>query len=104
MLLVNTPDLKDRNYEIIGLCEGSTVYSKHFGKDLMAGLKNIVGGELKSYTEMLNDGKNKAKDSLVKEAMSMGADAVINVNYSITNLAQGTSLVILVTGTAVKFL
>ncbi|WP_142413565.1 YbjQ family protein [Hathewaya massiliensis] len=103
MLLVNLPSIPGKNYEILGVCEGACVYSKHFGKDLMAGLKNIVGGELGSYTEMIEDGKNRAKDKLVKEAMAMGADGVLNVTYSVTNMSQGTAFVILATGTAVKF-
>lgn len=103
MLVTNLVDIKGKNYEIIGLVEGTTVYAKHFGKDFMAGFKNIVGGEIKSYTEMIVDAKNQAKERLINEAKSLNADAILNLNYSITNMQTGSALVVLSTGTAIKF-
>ncbi|MGN9163818.1 YbjQ family protein [Tissierellaceae bacterium HCP3S3_D8] len=103
MLITNLPDISGRDYEILGLVEGSAVYSKHFGKDLMAGFKNMVGGELVGYTEMLDGAKELSLDRLEREAVNMGADAILNMEYSITNLQGGSALVVNVIGTAIKF-
>ena len=103
MLLTNLSELKDVDYEIIGLVEGSSVFSKHLGKDFMAGLKNMVGGEVKSYTEMIDGAKSLALSRLEQSAISQGADAVLNVTYSTTNLQTGAALVVNVVGTAVKY-
>lgn len=104
MIITNLPDIKGKDYEILGIVEGATVYSKHLGKDFMAGFKNMVGGELKAYTEMIEDAKSEAMDRLRKNAMDMGADAVLNVTYTTTNLQTGSSLVVNVIGTAIKFI
>lgn len=103
MLITNLPDISGRDYEILGLVEGSAVYSKHFGKDLMAGFKNMVGGELVGYTEMIDGAKELSLERLKKEAVSMGADAILNVQYSLTNLQGGSALVSNVVGTAIRF-
>ncbi len=103
MLITNLPDLKDRDYEIIGIVEGSSVFSKHLGKDIMAGFKNMVGGELKSYTEMIDDAKKLALDRMEENARSLAADCILNTEYSTTNLQQGGALVVNVIGTAIKF-
>ncbi|MBU5440182.1 YbjQ family protein [Tissierella sp. MSJ-40] len=103
MIITNLPDIPNKDYDILGIVEGSVAYSKHFGKDFAAGLKNMVGGELKSYTELINGGKKIALDRLEEEARDMGADAVLNVEYSLTNLQQGLALVVNVIGTAIKF-
>lgn len=103
MLITNLPDISGRDYEILGLVEGSAVYSKHFGKDLMAGFKNMVGGELVGYTEMLDGAKELSLERLEREAVNMGADAILNMEYSITNLQGGSALVVNVIGTAIKF-
>lgn len=84
----------------LGLVQGSTVRSKHAGRDLMAGLKNIVGGELKGYTELLNEARQEAIDRMVAQAQAAGANAVINVRFSTSNIASGAAEV-MAYGTAV---
>lgn len=103
MVITNLPDIKNRDYDILGLVEGTAVFAKHLGKDLMAGFKNMAGGELKAYTEMIDDAKKIALDRLIVEAGNIGADGVLNVQYSITNLQGGSSLVVIALGTGVKF-
>jgi len=84
----------------LGLVQGNTVRSKHVGRDIMAGLKNIVGGELKGYTELLSDARNEATDRMIEAARAMGANAVINVRYSTSSVTAGASE-LYVYGTAV---
>jgi len=84
----------------LGLVQGSTVRAKHFGRDLMAGLKNIVGGELKGYTELLNESRQEALNRMTEQARAVGANAVINVRFSTANIAAGAAE-ILAYGTAV---
>jgi uncharacterized protein YbjQ (UPF0145 family) len=84
----------------LGLVQGSTVRAKHVGRDIMAGLKNIVGGELKGYTELLNESRQEALDRMVAQAEATGANAVINVRFSTANIAAGAAE-ILAYGTAV---
>jgi len=103
MILVNTEGISGRNLEMLGLVKGSTVQSRHLGKDLMSGLKTLVGGEIKSYAEMLNSARALATKRMVEDAEKMGADAVVNVRYSSSSVMQGAAEVI-VYGTAVKFL
>jgi uncharacterized protein YbjQ (UPF0145 family) len=87
--------------EHYGIVTGSTVQAKHIGKDFMAALKNIVGGELRSYTELLNDAREKSISRMVEEAEKMGADAIINVRFATSAIASGASE-LYVYGTAVK--
>ena len=103
MIVTNLPDIKGKDYEILELVEGSAVYAKHLGKDFMAGFKNMVGGELRSYTEMIDDAKAQAMERLKKEGMRLNADAILNVTYSITNLQTGSALVVNCIGSAIKF-
>lgn len=84
----------------LGLVQGSTVRAKHFGRDMMAGLKNIVGGELKGYTELLNESRQEAVERMKQQAKAVGANAVINVRFSTANITAGASE-ILAYGTAV---
>lgn len=86
--------------EHLGLVQGSTVRAKNFGRDMMAGLKNIVGGELKGYTELLNESRQEALERMKEQARAIGANAVINVRFSTANIAAGASE-ILAYGTAV---
>ena len=102
MKLYTVDTLKNQNYEELSLVRGSVVMSKHIGRDFMAGLKTIVGGELKGYTEMLNDARNTATERLIDEAKSMNADAVIALRYETSSIMQGSSE-ILAYGTAIKF-
>ena len=87
--------------EIIGVVSGNVVQSKHIGRDIMAGLKSIVGGELKGYTELLSDARNQAIERMLAEAHKKHADAVINVRFSTSQVMEGAAE-IMVYGTAVK--
>ena len=84
----------------LGLVQGSTVRSKHFGKDIMAGLKNIVGGELKGYTELLQEARQEATERMIKQAQAAGANAVLNIRFSTSSITQGAAEM-LAYGTAV---
>lgn len=84
----------------LGLVQGSTVRAKHFGRDMMAGLKNMVGGELKGYTELLNESREEAVARMTAQAKAIGANAIINIRFSTSNIAAGASE-ILAYGTAV---
>jgi uncharacterized protein YbjQ (UPF0145 family) len=84
----------------LGLVQGSTVRAKHAGRDIMAGFKNIVGGELKGYTELLQESRQEAVDRMCEQAKAIGANAVINVRFSTSSITAGASE-ILAYGTAV---
>lgn len=84
----------------LGLVQGSTVRSKHAGRDFLAGLKNFVGGELKGYTELLNEAREEAIERMVAQARAAGGNAVVNVRFSTSNIASGAAEV-MVYGTAV---
>lgn len=103
MIIVNTYFITGKELETIGLVKGSTIQSKNIGKDLGQCFKSIVGGELKSYTKMMNEARDLATDRMIEDAQNMGADAVINVRYSSSAVMQGAAEII-VYGTAVKFL
>jgi len=101
MYLVNTETVPGKEIvEMYGIVSGSTVRAKHVGKDIMAGLKNIVGGELVGYTELLQESRQEATDRMVKQAESMGANAVVNIRFATSSVAQGASE-LYVYGTAV---
>ena len=74
-----------------GLVSGSTVRAKHIGRDIMAGLKNIVGGELKGYTELLSEARNEAMSRMNQQAAALGANAVVNIRFSTSSVANGAS-------------
>lgn len=103
MTLVNTDFISGKDIETIQIVKGSTIQSKHMGKDIMAGFKTMVGGELKGYSEMLNEARAIATKRMVQEAETLGADGVINMRYTSSTIVQGAAE-ILVYGTAVKFL
>lgn len=84
-----------------GVVTGNTVRAKHIGRDFMAGLKNIVGGELKGYTELLQDSRKEATDRMIEQARSMGANAVVNVRFATSSISQGAAE-LFAYGTAVK--
>src|SRR5512145_2867562 len=84
----------------LGLVQGSTVRSKHAGKDIMAGFKNLVGGELKGYTELLVEARQEAIERMVAQAAAIGANAVVNVRFSTSNITSGAAEV-MAYGTAV---
>lgn len=102
MLLSTLHTIPNKDFDILGLVEGSTVQSKHIGKDFGASFKTIVGGELKGYTEMLEDARKEATNRLMQQAYSLGADAVLGIHYSSSAVMQGAAE-ILCYGTAVKF-
>lgn len=92
------------NYRIterLDVVYGSTVRSKHVGKDIFASLKNLVGGELTAYTELLEESRQQAIDRMVAKAQQLGADAIVGIRFSTSNIAQGASE-LFVYGTAVK--
>jgi uncharacterized protein YbjQ (UPF0145 family) len=84
-----------------GIVQGSTVRAKHVGKDIFASLKNIVGGELKGYTELMQEARDEAVERMIAEARSMGANAVLNVRFATTSIAVGAAE-ILAYGSAVR--
>ncbi len=102
MLLSNLNYVPGREIEVLDLVKGTIVQSKNFGKDFMAGMKTLVGGEIVSYTELLIESRQIATKRMVDEAEALGADAVINVRYGSSSLMQSASEVI-VYGTAIKF-
>jgi uncharacterized protein YbjQ (UPF0145 family) len=74
-----------------GLVQGNTIRAKHVGRDLMAGLKNIFGGELKGYTELLSESRQQATDRMIEQANSLGANSILNVRYSTSSITQGAA-------------
>lgn len=102
IIITNTEDLPGRQIiENLGVVSGSTVRAKHAGKDCMAGCRNFFGGEIQSYTELMEESRNEALHRMKQQAQSVGADAVINVRFSTSSIAAGASE-IYVYGTAVK--
>ena len=102
MLLLNIDHIPGREIEPLGLVRGTVVQSKNFGKDFMAGMKTLVGGELKGYTDMLVEARQIATKRMVDEAEALGADAVVNVRFTSSSVMQGAAEV-LAYGTAVRF-
>jgi uncharacterized protein YbjQ (UPF0145 family) len=102
MTLVNTDFVSGKELETLGVVKGSMIQSKHLGKDIMAGFKTLVGGELTGYSEMLNEARSLATRRMAEEAEALGADAVINIRYTSAAVMQGAAE-ILVYGTAVKY-
>ena len=102
MLLVNIQYIPGQEFEALGMVKGTVVQSKHFGKDFMAGMKTLVGGEITGYTEMLIEARQIATKRMVDEAKALGADAVVSVTYGSSAVMQGAAEVIAY-GTAVRF-
>ena len=102
MILVTTDEIQGKEIkESIGIVKGEIVQSKNFGRDFMAGMKTIVGGEIKSYTEMIREARQIATKRMVEEAKELGADAVVGIRYGSSAVMQGAAEII-VYGTAVK--
>ncbi|MEM6883462.1 MAG: heavy metal-binding domain-containing protein [Verrucomicrobiota bacterium] len=102
MIVANTAQIQ--GYEItenLGIVTGNVVQSKHVGRDIMAGLKTLVGGEIAGYTEMLTEAREKAQNRMIQEAQSKGAGAIINVRYTTSAITDGMCE-LLAYGTAVK--
>ena len=102
MKIVTVDTLQGCNYEEIGVVTGSTIQSKNFVSDFGQSLKSIVGGELHSYTDMMEKARDKATRRMVDQAVSMGADAIIGVRYT-TNSIMAQAAEVLVFGTAIKY-
>ena len=102
MLLVNIDYIPGKEFEVLGLVKDTVVQSKNFGKDFMAGMKTLVGGEITGYTEMLNEARQIATKRMVDAAEALGADAVVGLRYASSSVMQGAAEVIAY-GTAVKF-
>ena len=102
MLLLNIDYVPEKEIEALGMVKGTVVQSKHFGRDFMASMKTLVGGEIVGYTEMLNEARQIATKRMVDEAKALGADAVVNIRYGSSALMQGVAEMIAY-GTAVRF-
>ena len=102
MLLVNTDYISGKELEMLGIVKGSTIQSKNIGRDITQSFKTLVGGELKAYTEMMNEARALATKRMVAEAEALGADAIVNLRYSSAAVMQGAAEVIAY-GTAVRF-
>jgi uncharacterized protein YbjQ (UPF0145 family) len=101
MFVTNTEEMPGKTITgCYGIVSGSTVRAKHAGRDIMAGLKNIVGGELKGYTELLSEARDQAMERMMDQAREVGANGVVNVRFSTSSVAAGASE-IYVYGTAV---
>lgn len=102
MILTNTETVPGRTIvEFYGVVSGSTVRAKHLGRDIAAGLKNLVGGELRGYTELLQESREEAIRRMIAQADSMGANAVVNVRFATSSVAQGAAE-LFAYGTAVR--
>lgn len=101
--LLNIDSIPGKKIEAIGLVRGTVVYSKNFGKDFMAGIKTLVGGEIVGYTEMLNEARAIATKRMVDQAEELEADAIVNIRYGSSSLMQGAAEIVAY-GTAVKIL
>lgn len=101
-LVTTTNDVAGKKIvETLGVCKGSTVRARNIGRDIGAGFKNLVGGEIKTYTEMANDARDEAYNRMVNEAIEMGANAVVGMRFSTSMIMQGASEMVAF-GTAVK--
>jgi len=101
VIITNTEEIPGKTITTcLGVVSGSTVRAKHAGRDIMAGLKNIVGGELKGYTELLGEARDQAMERMKSQATQVGANAVVNVRFSTSSVAAGASE-IYIYGTAV---
>ncbi len=102
MILVNTDYITGQELSMLGLVKGSTIQSKNVGRDITQSFKSLVGGELASYNDMMNEARALATKRMVSEAESLNADAIVNIRYASSAIMQGAAEVI-VYGTAVKF-
>ncbi|MDI6810156.1 MAG: heavy metal-binding domain-containing protein [archaeon] len=103
MIITTTERIPGYEYEIVGVVFGNTVRAKHIGKDIMAGLKTIVGGELQEYTEMPSDARQEAMNRMINEAEKLGAEAIINVRFTTSQTMAGAAE-LLAYGTAIKLI
>lgn len=101
-MIIMTIENVGKPCEVLGLVRGSMIQSKHIGKDMLAGFKNIVGGELKGYTEMMEESRELAVKRMTDQAKMLGADAIIGMRFTSSSVMQGAAEVTAY-GTAVKF-
>ena len=103
ILLVTTEAIPGKKItKILGMARGNTIRARHMGKDIMAGFKNMVGGEITDYTKMMAESREQALDRLIEDAESLGADAVVGLRFTTTSMMQGAAE-FLAYGTAVKY-
>ena len=91
MIIVNTDFISGKEIETIQLVKGSIVFSKNVVRDVFAGLKTIIGGEIKGYSEMMSEARQEATDRMIREATMIGADAIVNVRYATSCLMAGAA-------------
>lgn len=103
MLLLNIDHIPGKEVQALSLVKGNVVFSKSFGKDFMAGMKTLVGGEIEGYTDLLREARQIATKRMVDEAEALGADAVVNVRFASASIMQGAAE-ITAYGTAVRIL
>jgi uncharacterized protein YbjQ (UPF0145 family) len=102
MIIVNTEQIEGKQItEVLGIVKGNIVRARNIGRDIFAGLKNIVGGEISEYTKLLDRSRQDATERMIQNAQQLGADAIVNVRYTTSTVMQGCSE-IMVYGTAVK--
>ncbi len=102
MLVVNTETIPGKEYEVIQLVTGAYIMSKNIGKDIGSSFRNLVGGKMESYTQMLKEATDGALNDMKEAAESLGADAIVNVRFASSSIVQGGAEM-LASGTAVKF-
>ena len=102
MTLVNTDFISGKELETLGLVRGSTIQVRHLGKDIGQAIKSLIGGELKEYSEMMNEARALATKRMVEDAESLGADGIVNIRYA-TSAVMSNAAEVIVYGTAVKF-
>ena len=103
MKILTIETIPGQSYEPLDIVKGTVVYSKNFGRDFMAGMNGLVGGEIVGYTEMLNEARQIATKRMVDAAEALGADAIVGARYASSSVMQGAAEVVAY-GTAVKFL
>lgn len=102
MLVTTTENVPGREYDVLGLVKGSTIQCKNVGRDIGSSFKNLIGGEMKSYVDMMNEARDIAFDRMVQDAQNLGADAIVCMRFASSSIMQGAAEV-MAYGTAVKF-
>lgn len=102
MMLVNTDYITGKNLKMLGLVKGSTIQSKNIGSDIGQSFKQLIGGELKAYNEMMNEAREIATNRMIEEAEALGADAIVNIRFA-TSAIMGGAAEVIAYGTAVNF-
>lgn len=102
MMLVNTDYITGKNLKMLGLVKGSTIQSKNIGSDIGQSFKQLIGGELKAYNEMMNEAREIATNRMIEEAEALGADAIVNIRFA-TSAIMGGAAEVIAYGTVVNF-